>query len=448
MRSAKAKVAPPDDVWRASPAYTGARKFHVIYAGEGYVLQLEDVPIRFELRQVRWERGELFARLTVRTSLPGTPTYDGVLGAPSTLNLSSGNARKTRAEHLKSLSEAPQIPWSWLIEELAVRVFEHQDQGEPAVNLATMPDPGDAQDDMFNFYGVTLPSQHNSILFGDGGVMKSFLELAIAANLAQGGLRVAIFDWEMKPRDHRRRLSMMFGPDPLPHVLHVKCNRPLVQECERLRRLVRSEKLDYVFYDSVGYACQGDPATSESALAYFQATNLIGIGGCHLAHITKNGDDNDKRPFGSTFWHNSARCTWNVKLESSDYQSTTAGGPRRIHKVIGLFNRKTSFDDLLPPVGLSVTFENGRCEFAPTSLTTTTELVKNLSLKERMIGVVRHQPQTLAAIAQELGHDNVDTLDRTVRRYKDLFTKITSLDGIQRIALVARRRDDDERMAR
>jgi hypothetical protein len=205
-----------------------------------------------------------------------------------------------------------------------------------------------------------------------------------------------------------------------------------VHECERLRRLVRAEGIDYACYDSAGFATQGDPASAEAALAYFQATNLIDIGGLHLAHITKGGDGNDQKPFGSTFWHNSARCTWNIKLESD------ASGERGRQKTLGLFNRKANLDDLYPPVGLAVTFDRGRVTFAPTDLAQTAELVTGLSLRERIYSRVKRGPVTLAILAEELDA-RADSLDRTVRKHKSLFTRITDEDGIQRVALLERK---------
>jgi hypothetical protein len=359
-----------------------------------------------------------------------------VLGAPSTINLSSATARSARARVLADLACAPQIDWHRLIEELAIRVFEHQDRGDPATNLATLADPGDARDDTFSYHGLTLPAHHQSILFGDGGVMKSFLMLALAVFLALRQRRVALFDWELHARDHWRRLSMLCSDaHELPSILHVRCTRPLVQECERLRRVVRTEEIAYAFYDSAGFATQGAPESAEAALAYFQATSLIGIGGLHLAHITKNSDQNDQKPFGSSFWFNSARCCWNVKLEQD-----TSGDRARQKKTLGLFNRKANLDDPYKPVGLAVTFDEGRVTFAPTDLRDTVELVKGLKLHERIAAVVKHQPLALATIAEEVGHSNIESLDRIVRRHKHLFTRVSDADGIQRIALVEKRR--------
>ena len=75
----------------------------------------------------------------------------------------------------------------------------------------------------------------------------------------------------------------------------------------------------------------------------------------------QNPAEAEKYPFGSIFWHNSARCTWFIK----DAESTTE--------------------------------------------------------------------------ANELGHTNVESLERIVRRQKNVFTKVAGSDGIQRITLVERR---------
>ena len=54
-----------------------------------------------------------------------------------------------------------------------------------------------------------------------------------------------------------------------------------------------------------------------------------------------------------------------------------------------------------------------------------------------MMEAVRHRPLTLAALAKEL-EAKVETLERTVRRKGNVFTKVSGSDGVTRIALVAR----------
>ena len=217
----------------------------------------------------------------------------------------------------------------------------------------------------------------------------------------------------------------------MPDVRYARCDRPLIHEIDRLCRIVQQDKLTYVVLDSVGYGTAGAPESAEAAMDYFRAVRHLGIGCTLIAHVTK-GESGDQRPFGSTFWHNSARCTWNLKLASTSPDGNT------LH--LAAFHRKSNLGRLRPPVGLKVQFEDGRVFFSTVDATTIDEVVDRLPLWQRIQAVVRTGPQTLAAIASELSYDNVQSIDRVVRRHKDLFTKVTGRDGVHRIVLLERRR--------
>jgi hypothetical protein len=170
-------------------------------------------------------------------------------------------------------------------------------------------------------------------------------------------------------------------------------------------------------------------------MAYMRAVRALDCGGIAIAHIRKDGQnpaEAEKFPFGSIFWHNSARCTWFAKAaEEAAVEERT--------KTIGLFNRKMNLSSKLPALAFAVDFEPDRTRISRVDLAGVADLAASLPLWQRIREVVRHGPQTLAAIASELGHANVDSLDRIVRRQKSVFTKVTSPDGIQRVALVDRR---------
>ena len=159
--------------------------------------------------------------------------------------------------------------------------------------------------DTVEVHGIRLLDRHPVILFGDGGVAKSYLALFFAGELVRRGLRVLYADWELDAGDHSDRLQRLFGADA-PQVMYARCVRPMTYEAERLARLVRQHKCDYIVCDSVVFACDGPPEAAESAQRYFQALRQIGVGSLNLAHTTKS-DDADKKPFGSAFWHNGAR---------------------------------------------------------------------------------------------------------------------------------------------
>ena len=81
------------------------------------------MPIIFEFLHVRRERGQLFGQLRVLSDLERTRNYEGSIGAPCTLNLSSQRERKSHADQLADLSRAPHIDWWRLLEEFGARVL-------------------------------------------------------------------------------------------------------------------------------------------------------------------------------------------------------------------------------------------------------------------------------------------------------------------------------------
>lgn len=118
--------------------------------------------------------------------------------------------------------------------------------------------PRPERDDDIKVEGLTFPRRHPATLFGDGGAAKSYTALYVAGRLAQRGLAVGLFDWELCGEDHRDRLERLFGAD-MPLIMYVRCERPLSVEADRLRRVVREHNLQYAIYDSIAFACDGPP---------------------------------------------------------------------------------------------------------------------------------------------------------------------------------------------
>jgi hypothetical protein len=207
--------------------------------------------------------------------------------------------------------------------------------------------------------GWSLLARHYTILFGDGGTAKSTLALYAAGRLAQQGKRVLYLDWELEATDHRLRLAQMFNPMPEFHYRH--CDVPLSALVEYVRRFVDKHQIDYAICDSVAYGCDAEPETSNGARSYFGALQNIGVPGALLiAHQTKKiskADRGREKPFGSNFWHNSARLTWLVKRDSdaeADAKQTAA--PNTTVMALSLGCRKSNLTARFDDVDCLVTF--------------------------------------------------------------------------------------------
>src|SRR4029079_17939330 len=121
------------------------------------------------------------------------------------------------------------IDFGRLLEELCQRALRAERDGAPVIILSDLPKP--QADEAIVVKGFSAPKRHPTILFGDGGTLKSYFLLLVLGNLAHGGMTVSLFDWELDEGTHRLRLEQLFGPD-MPRVRYVRCERPLVYELD------------------------------------------------------------------------------------------------------------------------------------------------------------------------------------------------------------------------
>ena len=390
-----------------TPAAAAEREF-VAVSEDRYRLSIPGIGVALEIDRLRRDHNELLGELSVRCDLPGARTVNGNLSIAD-FNLSSARARTDRAKFLAGRAAVKEIDWTSLVEEFCQRVLQADRVGQPAVYLGK-PDPSYQQDSMIDVDGLRIPRNHPTVLFGDGGTCKSYIALRLLGKLAEMDIPVLYIDWEFDRRDHEYRLSRLF-PDGTPQILYARCERPLIYEADRLRRIVRENSVQYAVFDSAAYACFGAPESAENATAYFRAVRQIGGGSLHIAHISK-AENGDKKPFGSIFWHNSARATWYVAAEEN------SSNPRQV----ALFNRKVNIDKPLPPVSYAITFTDyGTTEFRRADVANSPDLAVQLSVRQRMAYLLHRGAMDPEKIAAEVDSD-LETVKRTVRRYKKLFT--------------------------
>ncbi|HEY6363175.1 MAG TPA: AAA family ATPase [Candidatus Binatia bacterium] len=376
----------------------------------GYSLDLPALGINFVVDRFRREHHELIGELTVKCALPGARTVNGCLSVGD-FNFSSIRARQDRAKLLAQRANTNgKIDWYLLLEDLAQNVIQAERTGEPAVDLRTLSRP---ERDELQVEGLAFPRRHPTILFGDGGSAKSYIALYLAGRLQQSGINVCLFDWELCGEDHRDRLERLFG-SAMPKILYVRCERPLIYEADRLRRVVTETNIGYAIFDSIAFACDGPPEAAEIAGKYFRALREINCGSLHVAHVTKS-DNNDQRPFGSAFWHNGARSTWYVQ----------AVEPNEHNLRLGLFNRKANLGALRPAVSYFIQFDDECTSIRRVEITDSQDLTDKLSVRTRIFLFLQRGSRTTEEIAESISAD-LETVKRTLRRYRNDFVV---LDG-------------------
>ena len=415
-----------DDRPRLTLAEIGPRHFEILELGVAYRLEVPGANLSFEVDHVSRRQGELVGELVVRCDLLGTDAVNGVLSHAS-FNVSSARARSERAASLSRQLGDASVPMSPLLEDFCQRVLTAEQTGEPAVRLKDIARP-DPSEQLLSVFGFKLPRHHDAIIFGDGGSAKSFLSLQLRGKLAHDGYRMLLCDWELDGPDHRDRYESIFGDDMPANFFYVRCDRPLTYEVDRLRRIVRDEGIDFVICDSIGYACHTKPEDAEAALAYFRAARRIHAGKLHLAHINRQ-EAGDQKPFGSAFFHNSARATWNLKA--------TENGPEAL--MLGVFNRKHNLAQKQAPFAIAVQF-GPRTTFTLCDIGQVAEFAASVPLPQRVRASLRAGARTREQLAAEFADEKAETLRRTIDREieKGRLVRFPGVGGVERIGLAAR----------
>lgn len=391
--------------------------------GVGYQLRIQSFGVQCDLLRIRRDHHETIGLLTVRAKFAGARRIQDDIISSADFNCSSVRARSERAKLLADKCRTDEIDWLTVLEDLCFRVLAAEDEGEPYCALQDVPLTGES-DISFDAAGLPLVKRHPTIWFGDGGCGKSYLALYAAVAVVQDGGRALYLDWEFSGEDHRHRLHRLVGPIPsMPGLIYRRCQMPLVYDIDRVREIVTKERITFLICDSLGYAAP-EVEKSESATSYRRALNLLPpITSLHLAHVTKSNDDqknrNDQKPFGSQFWHNTARSTWYLKRTDAE-DSDDMG--------IGMWHRKTNTGRLMKPRGFLLNFIGTQTIIrASQTPLETPELSRKLSVPDRMKLELKTGSMTTKELAESLGV-STNEVRSIVSRYK-AFTRIGGKDG-------------------
>jgi hypothetical protein len=161
-----------------------------------------------------------------------------------------------------------------------------------------------------------------------------------------------------------------------------------------------------------------------------RAVRAIGVGSLHIAHVNKS-ETGDRQPFGSAFWHNSARATWFLKATDQTDSHT-----------VGVFNRKHNVAKWLQaPFGYEVQVDGDRTAFLLVDVAAASpELASRVPLAQRIKSTLKNGALTREAIAAEWPDERPETLRRIINREieKGRLVRFPGPGGVEQIGLAAR----------
>jgi hypothetical protein len=205
-----------------------------------------------------------------------------------------------------------------------------------------------------------------TLWFGADGTLKSYAALAAAMSLHTGlqllgsppaeTMRVGYANFEpFDAGEHKVRMRRLLGfrpemPDTdLPDLVYIDCyGSNLADQVERIQRVVRAEKLEFLVLDSIGFAADGPLNEDETARRFWQSVGQIGLPMLATGHTPKEAES----VFGSRFWRAGARLAWHVaKFEPEEHRDHTA--------CLRFVCQKASVEETPAPVALTFDFSDG-----------------------------------------------------------------------------------------
>jgi hypothetical protein len=145
------------------------------------------------------------------------------------------------------------------------------------------------------------------------------------------------------------------------------------------------------------------------------------VGTLSIAHNTKDGDD--RMPFGSAFWHHSARMTWFVT------RAEQIGGEQVAR--VALFNRKPGFGPPPLPIAYEFQFLPGQTIIHRANCADIGEFAEHMTVAQRMAHALRQGPMAVQELAELLDVPE-STIRAELHRKRKIFTRL----GDGRVALV------------
>lgn len=275
------------------------------------------------------------------------------------LNLSATSTRGTLGRHLAERSPGPQ--WAAMLEIACTRAAREYREGLPVVDLDRVEIPEGTR----YLIWPLCPLDETTILYGPAGTMKSTLALALGVSAATAAIipgmdapertvSVLYLDWESHEIEHAERLLWLtrgFNLPAMPSIYYRQMHRGIADEAAQVKTIRARLNAEYVIYDSLGGACNGNLNDPDVAIRAMNAMRSIGGTRTAIAHMSGEGiksDSSQSKPFGSVFFFNYARSLWEVR---SGEQDEGEDGKR----TMALFHRKANRGRLFrKPLGLTI----------------------------------------------------------------------------------------------
>ena len=313
------------------------------------------------------------------------------------INLSALKTRSDFAKRLKSLY--PDANWDEVMETVCVLGLRHLRQGEPVLGSVSRPtflrlryDLPPSYTTDFRPYSSDLAESGNRIL--PYSARCSWNSVDGKRGLCGVPGPTLYIDYESDYSDLMSRAKRirqghpkLTGIEPLYRRSHI----PLADDLSTLQRLVAESGIKFLVIDSLAAACGAELERAETAIRFFNALRSLRLSSLILAHVAKNAEE--KSIYGSLFFSNFARSTWEMKKAQEAGEQITR---------VGLYHRKNNLGLLEKPLGFKLRFGEA-FQLESTNLLEEPSLIEGLPVKDRLQASLRAGAMTAKELAEETG---------------------------------------------
>jgi len=232
--------------------------------------------------------------------------------------------------------------WTRMVEYVAEAVQACLAMSEPSIEISSdTPVPP-----MEFLVEPVLPLRDITVLFGEGGSLKSYLAmvLCMAARIGDKWIdarklgllpptpenlcQTLWLDYETDQNTFTRRLAYLQRGHGLERVTlrYLRCSVSLMNDLDTVAKEVRDHNIGLIVVDSMGMAAGGDITTQAISSSFFLALRSLGKTSLVITHEAKDQmgkffAKGKKTPYGSVYVTNAGRSVWRVEKKQDIGQS-------------------------------------------------------------------------------------------------------------------------------
>tara|TARA_R110000765_G_scaffold179060_2_gene284887 strand:- start:856 stop:2199 length:1344 start_codon:yes stop_codon:yes gene_type:complete len=367
----------------------------------------------------------------------------------SKLSLISPASRKSLAS--ACAESQPELDWAKIVAITSQVVLNSFKRGDEEEVLDTDTVQQQAEGKSWMIYPFLEPD-NMTILYGPGSGGKSMLALYLSVLASEGlsvqgvvidrELKVLVLDWETSRAEIADRIRAIRSGLDLPSeiknpIIYKRMDAPLSASAPEIKKLIRKYDVDICVIDSVGYASDGDIESSTAAKSFHNTLRSIKTTALVIAHVTKEaasqGGNSVSKPYGSVFYENAARHTFELKKSQNEGGSLLE---------IGMYDRKANNTGKLRPIGWSMDFTGDSNRLESVRLKAIdirdSQLADTLHISDQIEEQLKKGPMTSQELADLLektsGH-----ISKELSKHKGRFTSV----GGKQWANASRREDNN-----